>query len=203
MSAHRFSFPAIDGGTVTLADFRGKPVLIVNTASECGYTPQYAALQQLWQRYRDRGLAVLGVPANDFGAQEPGDEPAIASFCQTNYGVDFPLTAKQTVIGGAAFLIAADLVARTVLAPQELPVGVVTALAGAPFFIFVLRRLKRDRRTASIPVLVVSSHSHYEQEARQLGAAGYLTKPVRTSDLFRTVAAQFMDRAARPAGRSR
>jgi glutathione peroxidase len=102
MSAHRFSFPAIDGGTVTLADFRGKPVLIVNTASECGYTPQYAALQQLWQRYRDRGLVVLGVPANDFGAQEPGDEPAIASFCQTNYGVDFPLTAKQTVIGGAA-----------------------------------------------------------------------------------------------------
>jgi glutathione peroxidase len=77
-------------------------VLIVNTASECGYTPQYAALQQLWQRYRDRGLVVLGVPANDFGAQEPGDEPAIASFCQTNYGVDFPLTAKQTVIGGAA-----------------------------------------------------------------------------------------------------
>ena len=102
MSAHRFSFPGIDGGTVTLADFRGKPVLIVNTASECGYTPQYAALQQLWQRYRDRGLVVLGVPANDFGAQEPGDEPAIASFCQTNYGVDFPLTAKQTVIGGAA-----------------------------------------------------------------------------------------------------
>ncbi len=102
MSAHQFSFPAIDGGTVTLADFRGKPVLIVNTASECGYTPQYASLQQLWQRYRDRGLVVLGVPANDFGAQEPGDEPAIASFCKTNYGVDFPLTAKQTVIGGAA-----------------------------------------------------------------------------------------------------
>ncbi|MGE0117101.1 MAG: glutathione peroxidase [Dongiaceae bacterium] len=102
MSAHRFFFPAIDGGTLNLADFRGKPVLIVNTASECGYTPQYAALQDLWQRYRDRGLVVLGVPANDFGAQEPGDEPTIASFCKKNYGVDFPLTAKQTVIGGSA-----------------------------------------------------------------------------------------------------
>jgi glutathione peroxidase len=102
MSAHEFSFPAIDGGTVDLADFAGKPVLIVNTASECGYTPQYAGLEELWRRYRDRGLVVLGVPANDFGAQEPGSEPAIQSFCRTNYGVDFPMTAKQTVIGGAA-----------------------------------------------------------------------------------------------------
>ncbi len=89
-----FSFPAIDGGTVRLADFKGKPVLVVNTASECGYTPQYAGLEKLWRNYRERGLMVLGVPSNDFGAQEPGAEPAIKSFCQTNYGVDFPLTAK-------------------------------------------------------------------------------------------------------------
>jgi glutathione peroxidase len=102
MSAHDFSFPAIDGGTVKLADFKGKPVLVANTASECGYTPQYAGLEKLWRNYRDRGLVVLGVPSNDFGAQEPGAEPAIKSFCQTNYGVDFPLTAKQAVIGGAA-----------------------------------------------------------------------------------------------------
>jgi glutathione peroxidase len=102
MSAHDYSFPAIDGGTVDLADFAGKPVLIVNTASECGYTPQYAGLEELWRRYRDRGLVVLGVPANDFGAQEPGSESAIRSFCRTNYDVDFPMTAKQTVIGGAA-----------------------------------------------------------------------------------------------------
>ena len=101
-SAHAFSFPAIDGDTVKLADFKGKPILIVNTASECGYTPQSAGLEELWRRYRDRGLMVLGVPANDFGAQEPGNEAAIQSFCRTNYGVDFPLTAKQTVIGGAA-----------------------------------------------------------------------------------------------------
>ncbi|HUL09434.1 MAG TPA: glutathione peroxidase [Candidatus Acidoferrum sp.] len=102
MSAHDFSFPAIDGGTVQLADFRGKPVLVVNTASECGYTPQYAGLEKLWRTYRDRGLVVLAVPSNDFGAQEPGAEPAIRSFCETNYGVDFPMTAKQTVIGGGA-----------------------------------------------------------------------------------------------------
>jgi glutathione peroxidase len=101
-SAHEFSFPAIDGGTLRLADFKGKPVLIVNTASECGYTPQYAGLEELWRRYRDRGLVVLGVPANDFGAQEPGSESTIQAFCRTNYGVDFPMTAKQTVIGGAA-----------------------------------------------------------------------------------------------------
>ena len=68
MSAHDFSFPAIDGGTVKLANFKGKPVLVVNTASECGYTPQYAGLEKLWRRYRDRGLVVLGVPSNDFGA---------------------------------------------------------------------------------------------------------------------------------------
>jgi glutathione peroxidase len=102
MSAHDFSFPAIDGGTLKLADFKGTPVLIVNTASECGYTPQYAGLEQLWRTYRERGLVVLGVPSNDFGAQEPGAEPAIKSFCQTNYGVDFPMTAKQAVIGGRA-----------------------------------------------------------------------------------------------------
>jgi len=102
MSAHDFTFPSIDGGTLRLADYKGKPVLVVNTASECGYTPQYAGLERLWRTYRDRGLVVLGVPSNDFGAQEPGAEPAIKSFCEVNYGVDFPLTAKQTVIGGTA-----------------------------------------------------------------------------------------------------
>jgi glutathione peroxidase len=102
MTAHDFSFPAIDGDTLRLADFKGKPVLIVNTASECGYTPQYADLEHLWRKYRDRGLVVLGVPSNDFGRQEPGDEAEIMSFCTTSYGVDFPMTAKQAVIGGAA-----------------------------------------------------------------------------------------------------
>ena len=99
MSAHDFAFAAIDGGPLPLSDFRGKALLVVNTASECGFTPQYAGLQRLWETYRDRGLVVLGVPSNQFGGQEPGDEAAIQAFCARNYGVDFPLTAKQSVIG--------------------------------------------------------------------------------------------------------
>lgn len=102
MSAHDFSFPGRDGGTIEMADFKGKAVLVVNTASACGYTPQYAALQRLWQDNRDGGLVVLGVPSNDFGTQEPGDEAQIKTFCETTFGVDFPMTAKQKVIGGGA-----------------------------------------------------------------------------------------------------
>lgn len=102
MSAHDFEFSGIDGGPLPLSRFRGKPILLVNVASECGFTPQYRQLQALWTRYRDRGLVVLGVPSNDFGGQEPGGEAEIRAFCETRYGVDFPLTAKQRVIGGAA-----------------------------------------------------------------------------------------------------
>lgn len=102
MSAHQFTFTSIDGEPLALRDFRGKAVLVVNTASECGFTPQYAGLQSLWQRYRDRGLVVLGVPSNDFGAQEPGDEARIRDFCTSRYAVDFPLTGKTSVIGADA-----------------------------------------------------------------------------------------------------
>jgi len=102
MSAHDFSFTTGTGQLLHLADFKGRPVLVVNTASECGYTPQYAGLQQLWQRYRGRGLVVVGIPSNDFGNQEPGSEKTIKEFCTTRYGVDFPMTAKQTVSGANA-----------------------------------------------------------------------------------------------------
>ncbi len=102
MSAHDHRFDAIDGGAIALADYAGQAVLVVNTASECGYTPQYADMQALWARYRDKGLVVLGVPSNDFGAQEPGGEADIQAFCAASYGVDFPMTAKQTVVGGDA-----------------------------------------------------------------------------------------------------
>lgn len=102
MSAHDFEFKDIDGQPLPLSSFAGQPLLIVNTASECGFTPQYAALQDLWSRYRDAGLIVLGVPSNDFGAQEPGDEAAIKQFCSSRFRVDFPMTAKQKVIGGEA-----------------------------------------------------------------------------------------------------
>lgn len=101
-SAHQFTFDAIDGGTVALADYAGKAVLIVNTASQCGFTGQYEGLQALWERYRDRGLVVLGVPSNDFGGQEPGSEAEIAQFCETTFGIDFPMTTKVQVKGEGA-----------------------------------------------------------------------------------------------------
>jgi len=101
-NAHDFTFPGIDGGEIRLKDFAGKPVLVVNTASACGLTPQYAGLEALWQKYGGRGLVVLGVPANDFGAQEPGTEAEIKTFCETRFSVDFPMAAKQAVIGGGA-----------------------------------------------------------------------------------------------------
>jgi len=101
-TAHDFSFPSIDGGTVDLADFAGKAVLVVNTASQCGFTGQYEGLQALWEAWRDRGLVVLGVPSNDFGGQEPGSEAEIADFCATTFSVDFPMTGKESVRGDGA-----------------------------------------------------------------------------------------------------
>ena len=85
-----------------MAAWRGRPVLVVNTASFCGYTPQYRDLEALWRQYRDRDLVVLGVPSNDFGAQEPGTAAEIRGFCDANYQVDFPLTEKNRVVGAEA-----------------------------------------------------------------------------------------------------
>lgn len=101
-TAHDFTFQAIEGGDLPLSSFAGKAVLLVNTASLCGFTPQYADLQALWSRYRDRGLVVLGVPSNDFGGQEPGSAAEIKTFCETNFDVDFPLAAKERVSGPEA-----------------------------------------------------------------------------------------------------
>src|SRR5260370_34504535 len=100
--AHRFEFASIDGERLPLDTWRGRPVLVVNTASFCGYTPQYSELETLWQRFRDRGLVVLGVPSNDFGQQEPGTATEIKEFCAANYSVDFPLTQNCRGIGAAA-----------------------------------------------------------------------------------------------------
>ncbi len=105
--------PAIDGRTHAPALFQNKVVLVVNTASFCGYTGQYEDLQKLWRRYREKGLVVLGVPANDFGAQEPGSNAEIKSFCELNYGVDFPLLEKQTVVGVKAHPLYRWAAART------------------------------------------------------------------------------------------
>ncbi|MGH6878537.1 MAG: glutathione peroxidase [Rhizomicrobium sp.] len=98
-SAWEFSFRAIDGGALPLSNFEGNALLVVNVASRCGLTPQYDGLEKLWTARRHEGLVVLGVPANDFGAQEPGSEAEIRSFCETRYRIDFPMTAKEHVIG--------------------------------------------------------------------------------------------------------
>jgi glutathione peroxidase len=92
----------IDGTTQTLGVYRGQTLLIVNVASRCGYTPQYAALEALYRWHKDRGLVVLGFPCNQFGKQEPDDEGAISEFCSTTYGVTFPMFAKVDVNGSAA-----------------------------------------------------------------------------------------------------
>jgi glutathione peroxidase len=101
-TAHDFSFTSIEGKPLSMADFKGKAVLVVNTASACGLTPQYKGLQALWEAEKDKGLVVLGVPSNDFGAQEPGSEEQVKEFCEVRYGVTFPLTGKNKVIGGDA-----------------------------------------------------------------------------------------------------
>ena len=92
----------LGGEPKTLADYAGKALLVVNTASKCGFTPQYKGLEALWQQYRDQGLVILGFPCNQFGQQEPGDEAAISEFCELNFGVTFPLFKKIDVNGSQA-----------------------------------------------------------------------------------------------------
>jgi glutathione peroxidase len=102
VTVYDFQAQAIDGESVSLAAHRGQLMLIVNTASACGFTPQFGGLEKLWQTYRDRGLVVLGFPSNEFGGQDPGSNDEIASFCQKNYGVSFPMMAKVKVNGSDA-----------------------------------------------------------------------------------------------------
>jgi glutathione peroxidase len=101
-TAFDHEFEAIEGGALPLAQWRGKVLLVVNTASFCAFTPQYQGLQTLWERYQTLGLVVIGVPSNDFGAQEPNSDSDILGFCKGAFNVTFPLTAKQVVAGKAA-----------------------------------------------------------------------------------------------------
>ncbi|MCB0765397.1 MAG: glutathione peroxidase, partial [Flavobacteriales bacterium] len=94
MSFHSLTATDINGSPVKFDRFTGHKVIVVNTASECGYTPQYAQLQELYDAYKDRGLVIIGFPSNDFGGQEPGSESEIAAFCAKNYGVTFPMMSK-------------------------------------------------------------------------------------------------------------
>jgi glutathione peroxidase len=101
-TVYDFKAVSIEGQPADLSTQRGKVLLIVNTASRCGFTPQFAGLEKLWQAYRDRGLVVVGFPSNEFGAQDPGSNSEIASFCSLNYGVSFPMMAKIKVNGADA-----------------------------------------------------------------------------------------------------
>ena len=99
-SVYDFTLSSIDGAAAPLASFKGKVVLLVNVASKCGYTPQYAGLEKLYETYKNKGLVIVGVPANNFGAQEPGSNEEIKTFCSRNYNVTFPMMSKVSVKGG-------------------------------------------------------------------------------------------------------
>ncbi len=99
VTAYAFSFAGLTGDPIRLSDFAGKPIIVVNTASLCGYTPQYAGLEQLYMRFHERGLVMVGVPSNDFGGQEPGGVAEITETANKEYGVTFPLAAKAEVVG--------------------------------------------------------------------------------------------------------
>ena len=101
-SLYAFTLDRLDGGALPLSDYRGQVLLLVNTASQCGFTGQYAGLEALYRQYGPRGLVVIGCPCNQFGRQEPGDAADIGAFCQRNYGVSFPLSAKLEVNGDGA-----------------------------------------------------------------------------------------------------
>jgi len=116
MLNHKFSNLMDEPGS--LCQFSGKVLLIVNTASECGYTPQYDGLEELYRRYREKGFVVLGFPANDFGGQEPGSNKEIAQFCRLNYGVTFPMFSKTSVVGATANPLYRALAAQTRKPPR-------------------------------------------------------------------------------------
>lgn len=102
MSVYDFTVKASNGEEVDLSEYKGQALLIVNTASKCGFTPQFAGLEEIWQEYKDQGLTVLGFPCNQFGNQDPGTNEEITEFCQVNYGVTFPMMAKIDVNGSDA-----------------------------------------------------------------------------------------------------
>jgi glutathione peroxidase len=111
-------FTTLQDQPLSLCQFSGRVLLVVNTASECGYTPQYEGLEKLYRRYRDRGFIVVGFPANDFGGQEPGSNKEIAQFCRLNYGVTFPMFTKTSVIGANANPLYRALAAKTGKPPR-------------------------------------------------------------------------------------
>ena len=100
--AYDFSFKNIDGTNLSLSNYKGKVLIVVNVASKCGFTSQYEDMQNIWETYRAKGVVILGVPSNDFGGQEPGTNEDIKNFCETNFGINFPMTEKVSVKGSDA-----------------------------------------------------------------------------------------------------
>jgi glutathione peroxidase len=98
-SVYNFTLKSIDGKPVSLSEYHGKVLMLVNVASKCGFTPQYAALESLYEKYKDQGLVIVGIPANNFGGQEPGTNEEIKKFCSTKYNVSFPMMSKVSVLG--------------------------------------------------------------------------------------------------------
>lgn len=142
---------------ISLCQFRGKVLLIVNTASECGYTPQYEGLEKLYRRYRDKGFAVLGFPSNEFGGQEPGSNKEIAQFCRLNYGITFPIFTKTSVVGPNANPFFRELAAKTGKPPQWNFHKYLLDKAGQPVAAFESAVEPEDRRiTAQIEKLLVA-----------------------------------------------
>ena len=135
--------------SVSLCQFSGKVLLIVNTASECGYTPQYDGLEKLYRRYRDKGFAVLGFPSNDFGGQEPGSNKEIAQFCRVNYGITFPVFAKTAVVGANANPLFRELAAKTKQPPQWNFHKYLLDKSGQPVNVFESAVEPEDRRIAA------------------------------------------------------
>ncbi len=112
-SLHGKKFKSIGGKTMDLADYKGKPVLLVNIATQCGYTPQLEGLENLYKQYKEKGFVVLGIPSNDFGGQTPESEEGVKKFCKLNYGVSFPLTAKTVVKGSDKHPLIASLIEQS------------------------------------------------------------------------------------------
>lgn len=119
MNLYEYNFKSLQGPPLTMHRFRNQPVLVVNVASECGFTPQYAKLQKLYGDYYQSGLVVLGIPSNDFGEQEPGDDDAIADFCAREYRIRFPMTTKYPVTGSEAHPLFKDMAQE--FGPDVLP----------------------------------------------------------------------------------
>ena len=134
---------------VSLCQFSGKVLLIVNTASECGYTPQYEGLEKVYRRYREKGFVVLGFPSDDFGGQEPGSNKEIAQFCRVNYGITFPVFAKTAVVGKNANPLFRELAAKTGQPPRWNFHKYLLDRTGRPVAAFASAIEPEDRRITS------------------------------------------------------